>query len=185
MKRRGFTLIELLVVLAIIGTLSAVGVVAYNGYTETAKLKASEANFKSINNYLLAELTKCETDSAQVIFKQFSCSSNTEPQVSLITNFFDQSLIYKNPYNLNKSALVSSTPCSSGQIAITKKSQGIYSVNFFSPTSQQIITNTLYTKWVPVNTGSVTTWTQVNTGCSVTWTQVNTGSNVNWNNVGP
>ena len=39
MDNKGFTLIELLVVVSIIGILAAVGVVAYSGYTESAKKK--------------------------------------------------------------------------------------------------------------------------------------------------
>ena len=48
-KQNGFTLIELLVVVAIIGILAAVGVVAYNGYTSSAKANAVKSYYKAIN----------------------------------------------------------------------------------------------------------------------------------------
>ena len=52
MKSKGFTLIELLVVVAIIGILAAVGVVAYNGYTEAAKIRAIKAQHAMIKEYI-------------------------------------------------------------------------------------------------------------------------------------
>ena len=48
---KGFTLIELLVVVAIIGILAAVGVVAYNGYTNSAKKGSTKSNVKQKNFY--------------------------------------------------------------------------------------------------------------------------------------
>ena len=47
-KLCGFTLIELLVVVAIIGIISAIGVVSYNGYTKSAKISVTKTNHKLI-----------------------------------------------------------------------------------------------------------------------------------------
>jgi len=67
-KNKGFTLIELLVVVAIIGTLAAVGVVAYNGYTAAAKKNSSKAIHANIVKYIASELAKCNLSSDSEIF---------------------------------------------------------------------------------------------------------------------
>ena len=64
MKQNGFTLIELLVVVAIIGILAAVGVVAYSGYTSSAKKAVTKANHKLILNTMVNEIQMCDIDSS-------------------------------------------------------------------------------------------------------------------------
>ena len=59
-NKKGFTLIELLVVVAIIGILSSVGVVAYNGYTAGAKESACKGNFRTIVKAVYENIMWCE-----------------------------------------------------------------------------------------------------------------------------
>ena len=77
MNRKAFTLIELLVVVAIIGILAAVGVVAYNGYTKSAKENAVKANHKIVVKFIKSELMKCEIGE-ELILKQNSTTNTAD-----------------------------------------------------------------------------------------------------------
>ena len=72
-NNKGFTLIELLVVVAIIGILAAVGVVAYNGYTNSAKINASKSNHANVVKYIAAEVQKCNTGSEKAMDNNLTC----------------------------------------------------------------------------------------------------------------
>ena len=90
MKRNGFTLIELLVVVAIIGILAAVGVVAYNGYTSSAKANASKANMDVIYKTWLNEKALCTVKGGResALWNKTTCQvllSSTTSDVSRVS----------------------------------------------------------------------------------------------------
>ena len=74
---RGFTLIELLVVVAIIGVLSAIGIVAYNGISDSSKRSQAETTMQSI--YLAQQEYKSNNG-------QYYYNSNTN---NIVNNLFD------------------------------------------------------------------------------------------------
>ena len=94
-NKKGFTLIELLVVVAIIGILAAVGVVAYNGYTKSAKESAVKTQHSQVVKYVAAELAKCNIEST-VMEGNLSCSGKTYQNVvdAIIKTFSDLDHVY-------------------------------------------------------------------------------------------
>ena len=92
-NNKGFTLIELLVVVAIIGTLAAVGVVAYNGYTEAARKNSSKAIHANVVKYVSSEIAKCGLGNIDSFFgvdqsgdsPELECSSTPSEIVEYIT----------------------------------------------------------------------------------------------------
>ena len=76
MKQRGFTLIELLVVVAIIGILAAVGVVAYNGYTNSAKKNTVWSNHAKFLKWVNAKYMMCVIDESGSVELAQGCKSD-------------------------------------------------------------------------------------------------------------
>jgi len=114
-NNKGFTLIELLVVVAIIGTLAAVGVVAYNGYTAAAKKNSSKAIHANAVKYVASELAKCNMDDTSEIFGgagSLTCASTATEVVAVLVGE-STPMSDKNPYSTSNNAVSAGTTTTS------------------------------------------------------------------------
>ena len=102
----GFSLIELLVVVAVIGVLTFVVVVGYQGYIESAKKSATEANAKAVQNWVLntktiraagidADPTSCNASVANTESTIQACLASIGSVDGPFANF-------ENPYNSSR-----------------------------------------------------------------------------------
>ena len=114
-KNKGFTLIELLVVVAIIGILAAVGVVAYNGYTSSAKVNASKTMHSQTVKYISAEIQKCSLGESKFMGTNQDCPPTAAKAVTGAVN----TMTDKNPYSTANAAVVSSSSFVAGQVSVS------------------------------------------------------------------
>ena len=104
MKIKAFTLIELLVVVAIIGILAAVGVVAYNGYTASAKASV----VKQTDGYHLV-VTSNKTGADNEISLSFTADADSDELNTFFTTNTEAQVAQDAAYNIDGIDMVSSS----------------------------------------------------------------------------
>ena len=123
-RNKGFTLIELLVVVAIIGILASVGVVAYNGYTESAKKASAGSNHNSVKKWIQNELQKCSIGEAKAMpttakVNKLTCTDQSDPAkiAKAVGESIGTAADFMNPYDSKAQAIKAAAGPGTGNCA--------------------------------------------------------------------
>ena len=162
-KNKGFTLIELLVVVAMIGILASVGVVAYGGYTASAKKASAKSNFNSVAKWTRNELQKCNIGEANAMDESLDCTNASTPSLIAAAVIESQTATtskMKNPWSTAspKTDAVSATALE--ESGCTNDTRGQIGVVGTDTVGATVLTITACTAAAEGDEGAITNWLQ-------------------------